>query len=99
MVENDLKAYSTSKYSLILLDLNMPGMDGYETSRAIRDLLFYNKCKQPIISAVTGHNEQAYIDQAIMCGMNQVLSKPVNSLCLKGLIKEMGFPLIKEKQW
>ena len=40
----------------------MPGMDGYETSTAIRNYLYSKNEPQPIISAVTGHMEQSYID-------------------------------------
>ena len=71
----------------------MPGMDGFETTRKIREYFHQEGADQPIISAVTGHMEQMYIDEAIMCGMNQVLSKPVNSLCLKELMTEMGYPV------
>lgn len=60
----------------------MPFMDGYEATYRIREFLYVKGLKQPIISAITGHTEQAYIDKSIMCGMNQVLSKPVQVLVL-----------------
>ena len=59
------------------MDCNMPGMDGYETTTKIREFLYSKNVIQPIISAVTGHMEQIYIDKAINSGMNQVLSKPI----------------------
>ena len=40
----------------------MPGMDGFETTKNIREYLYSEDQVQPIISAVTGHVEQAYID-------------------------------------
>ena len=55
----------------------MPFMDGYEATQQIREYLYAKRIRQPIISALTGHTEQAYIDKSIKCGMNQVLSKPV----------------------
>ena len=55
----------------------MPFMDGYEATQKIREFLHQSKLKQPIITAVTGHTELPFIEKAIMCGMNQVLSKPV----------------------
>ena len=82
MVIDDFEAQDTlekkSKYSLILMDCNMPGMNGFETTEAIREFLYSKDAEQPIVSAITGHMEQMYIDLAIMSGMNQVLSKPVN---------------------
>jgi CheY-like chemotaxis protein len=44
-------------YELILMDCNMPFMDGYETTQKIRDLFFRERLQQPIISAVTGHTD------------------------------------------
>ena len=93
MVEDDFNSCGKSKYTLILMDCNMPVMDGFETTSSIREYLYSMEAEQPIISAVTGHMEQMYIDQAVMSGMNQVLSKPVQSLCLEGLVKDMDFPL------
>ena len=78
-------------YDLIFMDCNMPFMDGYEATTKIRDYLYSQDLNQPIISAITGHTEQAYIDKSILCGMNQVLSKPVQVEVLQHLIKELGY--------
>jgi CheY-like chemotaxis protein len=64
-------------YDLILMDCNMPQMDGYESTHEIRSYLYSLNLDQPIIVAVTGHTEPAYVDRAIKSGMNQVLSKPI----------------------
>ena len=44
-------------YNLILMDCNMPFVDGYEATTMIRNFLFQQELDQPIISAVTGHTE------------------------------------------
>ena len=48
----------------------MPFMDGYESTERIRNFLFEQRLRQPIISAVTGHTEQPYIEKSIKSGMN-----------------------------
>ena len=52
------------------MDCNMPFMDGYESTKRIRQYLFSQKIDQPIILAVTGHLEPDYVDRAIDSGMN-----------------------------
>ena len=49
------------KYGLILMDCNMPIMDGYELSENIREFYRTNKISQPMIMACTGHIEEQYI--------------------------------------
>ena len=64
MVEQNVLMNDNRKcsYELILMDCNMPGMDGFDTTKNIREYLYSEDQMQPIISAVTGHVEQAYID-------------------------------------
>ena len=52
------------------MDCQMPFMDGYEATDKIREFIHSQGAPQPIISAVTGHTEQAYIERAINAGMN-----------------------------
>ena len=54
MEKNDGKE---SSFKLILMDCNMPFMDGYDCADAIRKLLYEKSIEQPIIVAVTGHTE------------------------------------------
>jgi CheY-like chemotaxis protein len=91
MIKSDIERQENNypkecSYELILMDCNMPELDGFETTFAIRQLLWENNIKQPIILAVTGHTEQLYINRAIKCGMNRVLSKPVEFEYLREIL-------------
>lgn len=57
-------------YCIIFMDCNMPHMDGYQCTSKIRNYLYSKKIKQPLITAVTGHQEQVYVDRSIVSGMN-----------------------------
>ncbi|TCK05638.1 PAS domain-containing hybrid sensor histidine kinase/response regulator [Marinobacterium mangrovicola] len=60
-------------FSLILMDIEMPGLNGYETSRKIRD----TGDRTPII-ALTAHNEAECLAQAQEAGMDDLLGKPLD---------------------
>ena len=51
-------------YELILMDCNMPVMDGYESSLKIRSYLQSFSLPQPIIIAVTGHTGDSFLEKA-----------------------------------
>jgi CheY-like chemotaxis protein len=92
-VENNQGAYC--EYELILMDCNMPIMDGYESTNQIRKFLKTKKLKQPIISAITGHTEQSYATKAINFGLNQIISKPASPNTIKKLLEKFNFKKLK----
>lgn len=63
-----------NQYDLVLMDIQMPEMDGYETSRHIRTQMQSNI---PII-AMTAHALKDEIDKCMNAGMNNYISKPFN---------------------
>lgn len=68
-----IAAISRKKPDLILLDLMMPGMNGYETCQAIRKL--YSQIELPII-IVTARNHLEDLTHGFQTGANDFLSKP-----------------------
>ena len=62
-------------YDLVLMDVQMPVMDGYETTRKIRSELSSPAGNIPII-AVTAHAQQSEIDKCRIVGMNDYIYKP-----------------------
>lgn len=82
-------AQSNHEIDLILLDLEMPEMNGYEFLSAIRSLK--NEDRFPPVIVVTAHQDQKIIKTAIDLGINGFLVKPFsrNKLeehCVKALI-------------
>lgn len=68
-----IAAVERRKPDLILLDLMMPGMNGYETCQAIREN--YNQAELPII-IVTARNHLEDLTHGFKTGANDFLSKP-----------------------
>jgi CheY-like chemotaxis protein/two-component sensor histidine kinase len=64
------------RYSLILMDLQMPGMSGLETASAIRELPGYEEV--PIL-ALTANNSSEFKQQCYRHGMQAFLTKPIQS--------------------
>lgn len=65
------------KYDLIYMDIQMPNMDGYEASQAIRSLNLGNSLTVPII-AMTANAFSEDVARATECGMNYHISKPID---------------------
>jgi signal transduction histidine kinase/CheY-like chemotaxis protein len=80
-----LKLVESKEYDMIIMDLQMPEMDGYEATRMIRKMTTHN-AKTPII-ALTASSESDVIEETIKAGMNDVVTKPFNPAKLKEKIQ------------
>ncbi|WP_156302731.1 response regulator, partial [Methylogaea oryzae] len=66
-------------YDLVLMDIQMPVMDGYAATRAIRNELQLREL--PII-AMTAHAMAEERQRCLECGMNDHLAKPIDKRTL-----------------
>jgi len=69
----DILESTATKYDIVLMDLQMPVMDGYEATRIIRSMSKYDQL--PII-AMTADVLPAERDRAMSVGMNDFIGKP-----------------------
>lgn len=84
-----LEKIRSRTFDLVLMDIHMPMLDGYETSRKIRELEDEEKAKIPII-ALTASVSNNLKDKIHEAGMNDYLSKPYNPKELYTKLKEIS---------
>jgi len=80
---------SANTYDLILMDIHMPLLDGYETTLKIRELSDKEKSTVPII-ALTASVSNNLSDKIREAGMNDYLSKPYNPKELYSKLREIA---------
>lgn len=92
--EEALKKVLTNSYSLIILDVQMPGMDGFEVAEALSG---YSKAKDiPIIFLSAVNKEKKFITKGYVSGGIDYLTKPVDTEIL--MLKVKNFNKLYEQQ-
>ena len=85
----DMVAANPDLYKMVLMDVQMPEMDGLEATRHIRTLPISNAKQLPII-AITAHVFTEDVEQCLAAGMNDHIGKPIDmSVFIETLQKYM----------
>jgi len=82
-----LDKLTATNYSIILTDLNMPKMDGYQLTHQIRQMEQGNP-RHRIIIAITAKALDGEKEKCLQSGMDDYLSKPINIFDLKTLLEK-----------
>ena len=82
-----VKAVRSKKYDAVLMDCQMPVMDGFEATAAIRKA--EGKTRHTPIIAMTAHAMPADREKCLASGMDDYLSKPVRKADLKDLLDKL----------
>ena len=84
--EEALDMATRERPDLILMDIRLPGMDGLEVTRRLRETPAFSHT--PIIG-LTAHAMKGDKEKVIESGCNAYLAKPINTRELPGMIAEM----------
>ncbi len=78
-------AVRSGNFDLALVDIGLPGIDGYEAARRIRQLPHGNGI---VLAALTGYGQEQDSKHALTVGFDQHLVKPIKSKHLQSLLAE-----------
>ena len=83
-----LAMLGTKAVDVILMDLQMPIMDGLEATRCVRKLANKVLASVPIIG-ITAHNTEEKYNECLAAGMNAVVTKPIDYFQLNRVMGDM----------
>jgi CheY-like chemotaxis protein len=81
-----LEALAKRRYDVVLMDVQMPEMDGLEATRAIRRK--WPSARQPSIIAMTASAMEGDREMCLEAGMDDYISKPIRLESLKTALEE-----------
>jgi signal transduction histidine kinase/ActR/RegA family two-component response regulator len=83
-----LAAYRASAFDVVLMDVSMPEMDGYEAACAIRNFERETEARHTPIVCVTAHAFEDQREKTIAAGMDDYLSKPIRREQLAAMLSK-----------
>jgi CheY-like chemotaxis protein len=86
--EEAIDRFVENEYDVVLLDLQMPVMDGFQAAKRIREIEGITNKHTPIL-AVTGDISELTLRTLSSSGMNDYISKPINPKIMIEKIQEM----------
>lgn len=86
--EQVIQILDKEDFDIVLLDINMPTMDGMECVKTIRELKDKHKANLPVV-AITGNAKNYSEEEFKAAGFNDVLVKPLNFDRLVEIVTEL----------
>jgi len=84
--------FASGRYALILMDIRMPDMDGYEATRRIRALETERDAPPTPIVAITADAFREHRTQCLAAGCTDFLAKPVRKAALLDCVARHARP-------
>ena len=86
--EQALELATTNHFDLIITDIGLPGISGHEFTKRFRDWEKSNQKKPTPVVGLTAHVRQTAIKECLLCGMDDVFSKPANLPMIQSILSE-----------
>ncbi len=86
--EKAVEKFKSDQYNLVLMDIEMPVMDGYTATGKIREWEAENQQKATPIIALTAHALKEHIQKSLDAGCNAHLTKPIKKADLLAAIEK-----------
>ena len=86
--EKAVEKFKSDQYNLVLMDIEMPVMDGYTATGKIREWEAENQQKATPIIALTAHALKEHIQKSLDAGCNAHLTKPIKKANLLAAIEK-----------
>jgi two-component system sensor histidine kinase/response regulator len=83
-----LDLLEAERFGVVLMDVQMPGMDGFEATAAIRENEKHTDTHIPIV-AMTAHTMEGDRERCLAAGMDDYISKPIRPQALYKVIEEL----------
>ncbi len=80
--EGALRLFSQRPVDLVIVDVELPGIDGYQVAREIRN----GAARLPVV-VISANQGEAWQQQALDAGANEFLPKPVRPSSLQALLE------------
>lgn len=93
LVKESMRGDDPHPFNLIFMDVQMPNVDGLQSTRLIREIGY----SAPIV-ALTAFAEESNVKDCLDSGMNYFLSKPIRRPQLKKVLKEYCAPIPEENE-
>jgi two-component system, sensor histidine kinase and response regulator len=87
--EAAIEALAAQRFDAVLMDCQMPVMDGFAATRRIRDGAAGLEAATVPIIALTAHALSGHRDECLAAGMNDYLTKPIDAGALRTLLSEL----------
>ncbi|WP_181586497.1 PAS domain S-box protein [Paenibacillus taichungensis] len=81
-----VEAVKRSAYDIVFMDVHMPRLNGFEATKAIKELMRPEAC--PYIVAVTANAVRGDMDKCLKAGMDAYVSKPIKSESIMQVMEE-----------